>query len=257
MEKLQSTSSSTSDDRQHKPDSTTKTGSPDSAHQRMPTNTALFQGPSQANHAHRDGHPSTLNRSLPCKRVGVHDVRRRRTSFYPVFNLCVLVGMQVYLHNGSRLQIIQVEVVQLCEISRSNIAVRSYDLDTDFGYVWTLTLEIHVWPWVRPWQTLSSWTTRLYRIMGGHRFWLCTCMHWPWRYDLELGHYTPFYHEKQLYEILSGSNIAVRSYGPDTDLAMCALWPWPWRYDLHVGSRSWHPWVMDNNRVKNPDQTRG
>ena len=32
---------------------------------------------------------------------------------------------------------------QLCEIlSRSNMAVRIYGLDTDFGYVCTLTLEI-------------------------------------------------------------------------------------------------------------------
>ena len=36
---------------------------------------------------------------------------------------------------------------QLCEISRSNMAVRSYDLYTDFGHVCTLTLEI--WPWVK------------------------------------------------------------------------------------------------------------
>ena len=42
----------------------------------------------------------------------------------------------------------------------------------------------------------------------------------------------------RLCEILSRSNIAVRSYGPDTVLGMCALWPWPWRYVL--GSRSWH-----------------
>ena len=47
MEKLQSTSPSTSDDRQHKPDSTTKIGSPASAHQRMPTSTVSFQGQSR------------------------------------------------------------------------------------------------------------------------------------------------------------------------------------------------------------------
>ena len=34
---------------------------------------------------------------------------------------------------------------QLCEIlSRSNIAARSYDLDTDFGYVFTVTLTLEI-----------------------------------------------------------------------------------------------------------------
>ena len=37
---------------------------------------------------------------------------------------------------------------QFCEIlSRSNMAVRSYDLDTDFGYVCTVTLTLELWPW--------------------------------------------------------------------------------------------------------------
>ena len=40
-----------------------------------------------------------------------------------------------------------------------------------------------------------------------------------------------------LRDIISRSNLAVKTYGPDTVLGMCALWPWPWRYDL--GSRSW------------------
>ena len=42
----------------------------------------------------------------------------------------------------------------------------------------------------------------------------------------------------RLCEILSRSDIAVRSFDPDTVLGMCALWPWPWIYDL--GSMSWH-----------------
>ena len=43
---------------------------------------------------------------------------------------------------------------------------------------------------------------------------------------------------KRLPYILSRSNLAVITCGPDTVLGMCALWPWPRRYDL--GSRSWH-----------------
>ena len=34
---------------------------------------------------------------------------------------------------------------QLCEIlSRSNMAMRSYDPDTDFGYVFTVTLTLEI-----------------------------------------------------------------------------------------------------------------
>ena len=45
---------------------------------------------------------------------------------------------------------------QLCEIlSRSNMAVRCYGPDTDFGYVCTVTLTLEIWPWVKvmahPW----------------------------------------------------------------------------------------------------------
>ena len=42
----------------------------------------------------------------------------------------------------------------------------------------------------------------------------------------------------RLRDILSRSNLAVITYGPDTVSGMCALWPWTLRYDL--GSRSWH-----------------
>ena len=69
-----------------------KTGSLDSAHQRMPTNTALFPGPSGTG----TSHPSTHNRSLPGEGVGVHGVRRGHVFilFSLVFNL---VGMQIHL----------------------------------------------------------------------------------------------------------------------------------------------------------------
>ena len=62
------------------------------------------------------------------------------------------------------------------------MAVRSNGPDTDFGFVCTLTLEI--WPRVK--------------IM------------------------TPLGHGQQLCKILSRSNLAVVSYGPDTDFCMCA-----------------------------------
>ena len=78
--------------------------------------------------------------------------------------------------------------------------------------------------------------------------------------DLTLGqgHETPFGNGQQLCEMLSRSNMAVRSYDPTTDFwydctvtltleiwpcqetncGMCALWPLPWRHRLC--SRSWH-----------------
>ena len=45
---------------------------------------------------------------------------------------------------------------QLCEIlSRSKMAVKNYDSDTDFGYVCTVTLTLKIRPWVKvmthPW----------------------------------------------------------------------------------------------------------
>ena len=71
---------------------------------------------------------------------------------------------------------------QLSEIlSRSNLAVRSYGLDTDFQYC-----IVHCDP------DLGDMT-------------------------LGQGHDTPLSHGQQLSEILSKSNLAVRSYGPDTD----------------------------------------
>ena len=69
------------------------------------------------------------------------------------------------------------------------------------------------------------------------------------------GHDIPFGNGQQLCEILSRSNLAVSSYGPDTDFQyVCTvtltseIWPW-----VKVMT---HPWVMDNNCVKyNPDPT--
>ena len=67
---------------------------------------------------------------------------------------------------------------------------------------------------------------------------LCMC-------DLDLGywtlcqgHDTPLGHGQQLSEILSGSNLAVRSYGPDMDCGYVCTVTLTWKYDL--GSRSCH-----------------
>ena len=46
---------------------------------------------------------------------------------------------------------------QLCEtLPRSNIALRSYDTNKDFDYVYTWTLEIQIWPGLRSWHTLCN-----------------------------------------------------------------------------------------------------
>ena len=150
---------------------------------------------------------------------------------------------------------------QLCEIlSRSNLAVRSYGPDTDFQYMCTVTLTLEIWPWVKvmthPWVMDNNcvkyyldptwqWGVKL----PGHGFLVYV------HCDLDLedmtsgqGHDTPLGHGQQLCEILSRSNLAVRSYGPDTDFHyMCTvtltleIWPW-----VKVMT---HPWVMDNNCV--------
>ena len=80
------------------------------------------------------------------------------------------------------------------------------------------------------------------------------------RCDLDLGdmtlgqgHDIPLGQRQQLCEILSRSDLAVRSYGPDTDfqyVCTVTLTIWPW---VKVMT---HPWVMDNNCVKYyPDPT--
>ena len=90
-----------------------------------------------------------------------------------------------------------------CEIlSRSNFAVRSNGPDTDFRYVYTVTLTLEIWlsvklmtrPWVMdnncvkyhqdpPWQ----WGV----MARAHILVMCALWPWPWRYDPGSGHYTP------------------------------------------------------------------
>ena len=104
---------------------------------------------------------------------------------------------------------------------------RSYGPD-DFGYVCTVTFTLEIWPWDKvmtyPWvknnkcvkyyqePTLQCRCTVQTWIFG---IWAL----WPWhlRYDLESRLWLTLGHGQQLCEILSRSNMAVRSYGPDTD----------------------------------------
>ena len=84
---------------------------------------------------------------------------------------------------------------------------------------------------------------------------MCELWPWPWSYDLGSRHDPPLSHGQQMCEILSRSNMAVKSYGPDIDFVYkctvtLALEVWPW---VKVMT---HPWVMDNNCVKYyPDPT--
>ena len=93
--------------------------------------------------------------------------------------------------------------------------------------------ELWPWPWrnglgSRSWHTLGSWTTIVWNIIQiqhnseelwpGHGIWVCVhcdldlqCM------TLSQGHDIPLGHGQQFCKILSRSNMAVRSYGSDTD----------------------------------------
>ena len=95
-------------------------------------------------------------------------------------------------------------------------------------------------------------------LQPGHRFFGIWVL-WPWPliYDLgsRLWHILrswtisePLGHGQQLCEILSRSNIAVKSYGPDTYFGyVCTvtltLDIWPWDKVMT------HPWVIDNKYV--------
>ena len=61
---------------------------------------------------------------------------------------------------------------------------------------------------------------------------------------------------KQLCEIfISRSNLIVRGYGPDTYFEYVCTVTWTWGFgDMTLGQGHLvvkHPWVMDNNCVKN------
>ena len=78
---------------------------------------------------------------------------------------------------------------------------------------------------------------------------MCALWPWSWSYDLGSRHDPPLSHGQQSCEMLSRSNMAVKSYGLDMDFVYkctvtLALEVWPW---VKVMT---HPWVMDNNCVK-------
>ena len=137
--------------------------------------------------------------------------------------------------------------------------------DTGFRYICTVTLIFEIWssvkvmthPWVMDNNCVKYYPDPTWQeLWPGHGF--SVYVHC----DLDLGdmtfgqgHDTPLGHGQQLCEISSRSNLAVRSYGPDTDFQyVCTvtltleIWPW-----VKVMT---HPWVMDNNCVKYyPDPT--
>ena len=137
-----------------------------------------------------------------------------------------------------------------------------------FWYVCTVTMASETWPWVKvmahPWVMDNNCVkyyldpTWQWGVLARTQIWVCL------QCDLDLGdmtlgqsHDTPLGQGQQLCEILSRSNLAVRSYGPDTDFhyvctVTLTLGIWPW---VKVMT---NPRVMDNNCVKlYPDRTRG
>ena len=125
----------------------------------------------------------------------------------------------------------------------------------DQSWQWGVMARTQIlWPWPwrydlgsRSWHTLGSWTTIAWNIIQiqlgseelwpGHRFPVCVHCDLGSRsqhryFDLgEMilgqGHDTPLGHGQQLHEILSRSNLAVRSYGLDTDFQyVCTVTQW-------------------------------
>ena len=92
-------------------------------------------------------------------------------------------------------------------------------------------------------------------LWPGHKFWLHVHCD-PDLYDMTLsqGHDTSLAQRQQLCEILSRSDIAVRSYGQTTDF--CFVWPRPWRYDLKwrslhtLGSRITIVWQVIQQGIR-------
>ena len=118
------------------------------------------------------------------------------------------------------------------------MAVRTYCPDTDFWYACTVTSALEIRPWVKimthPWVMNNNCVnnhpdqTWKWGVMVRIRI-FCVCAEWVCDLDLGCktlgqGHDTPLGHGQQLCEILSISEMAVRSYGPDTDIGYaCTL----------------------------------
>ena len=125
-----------------------------------------------------------------------------------------------------------------------------------------------LWPWLwrndlgsSSWYTLESWTTIFWNIIQiqhgkeelwpGRRFWVCE--HYKldlWDITLGQGHDTPLGHGQQLCEMLSRSNLVVRSYDPDTDFGYVYTMTLTLEIRPYVKLMT-HPWVMDSNCVNN------
>ena len=140
---------------------------------------------------------------------------------------------------------------QLCEIlSRSNLAMRSYGPDTDFGYVCTVTLTSEIWPWVKVMTHPSvidnncvkyypdpTWQWGSYGPDTDFGY-VCTVTLtleiWPWvkvmTHPWVMDNNCVKYYPDPTWQW----GVMTRTRIP----SICALWPWPWRCDL--GSRSWN-----------------
>ena len=152
---------------------------------------------------------------------------------------------------------------QISEVSsQSNLTIKSYGPDTDFWYVWTVTLTLEIWLWVKVMthpQVMDINCVKYYpdptwRSCGPDTdFWyVCTVTLtweiWPWVKVMSrprvMDNNCVIYNPDPTWQlrVMTGTQI----------FGMCALWPWPWRYMYmyDLGPRSWHPWVMDNKCVK-------
>ena len=135
---------------------------------------------------------------------------------------------------------------------RSNLAVMSDGLDTDFWYMCTVTLTLEICYWVKvmthPW-VMDNNCVKYYPDPTWHRgvmartriSSICALWPWPWRYVIG----SRSWHTLRSWTTIMWNIIQIQlaSYLQGviarTGLSsMCALWPWPWRYDR--GSRSWH-----------------
>ena len=101
----------------------------------------------------------------------------------------------------------------------SNI-VRSRGLDTDFGYVYTVTLALEIWPLVKvmthPWvigNTCVKWYPEPKAVRSCNPLKDRLCVHCEIRdMTLSQGHYTSLSHGQQLCEILFRFNMAAWTF---------------------------------------------
>ena len=120
----------------------------------------------------------------------------------------------------------------------SNIEVRSYGRERDFGYMFTMTLTMKIWPRVNviihPWVMDNILTLRKLP-------WFKVMTH-PWVMDNTCAKY--------YLDPTWQWGVMVRT----RNLGMCALWPWPLRYDLGSSVLT-RPYVMENCVKYYPDPT--